>query len=329
MSKIYHENDATLEILENKTVSIIGYGNQGRSLALNLRDSGINVVVGNPEDEYAPLCREDNFDYVSIAKASELGDIVMVLLPDEVTPEIYLDEISKGITSGKTLGFASGYCVCYDQISFPEDVNVIMVAPRMLGELCRTFYLEGKGYLSMISVHQDFDGKALEITLALAKGIGSLKDMVMETTFKDETELDLFTEQALLPAFAVALKSAVEILIDSDYNKMESMLELYMSTEIGDVLKRAGEIGFVGQSSKHSPTSHYGTKSRMKRFEDLNMKPVMEKVLKEIQSGDFAEEWSKEKDNGYKNFQRMVVDFDQTKFAKAEKEILEDLGRKI
>ena len=102
-----------------------------------------------------------------------------------------------------------------------------------------------------------------------------------------------------------------------------------MSTEIGDVLKRAGEIGFVGQSSKHSPTSHYGTKSRMKRFEDLNMKPVMEKVLKEIQSGDFAEEWSKEKDNGYKNFQRMVVDFDQTKFAKAEKEILEDLGRKI
>ena len=242
MSKIYHENDATLEILENKTVSIIGYGYQGRSWALNLRDSGINVVVGNPEDEYAPLCREDNFDYVSIAKASELGDIVMVLLPDEVTPEIYLDEISKGITSGKTLGFASGYCVCYDQISLPEDVNVIMVAPRMLGELCRTFYLEGKGYLSMISVHQDFDGKALEITLALAKGIGSLKDMVMETTFKDETELDLFTEQALLPAFAVALKSAVEILIDSDYNKMESMLELYMSTEIGDVLKRAGEI---------------------------------------------------------------------------------------
>ena len=251
----------------------------------------------------------------------------MVLLPDEVTPEIYSNEISKGVTAGKTVGFASGYCVCYEQISFPKDVNVIMVAPRMLGELCRSFYLEGKGYLSMISVHQDFDGKALEITLALAKGIGSLKDMVMETTFKDETELDLFTEQALLPAFAVALKASVEILIDSNYNKIESMLELYMSTEIGDVLKRAGEIGFVGQSNKHSPTSHYGTKSRMKLFEDLNMKPVMEKVLKEIQSGDFAKEWSQEKENGYKNFQKMLADFDQTKFAKAEKEVLNELGR--
>ena len=327
MRKIYHEDDATIEILENKTVSILGYGNQGRSWALNLRDSGIDVIVGNSEDEYAPLCREDRFEYVSIEKASELGDIIMVLLPDEVTPEIYSNEISKGVTAGKTVGFASGYCVCYEQISFPKDVNVIMVAPRMLGELCRSFYLEGKGYLSMISVHQDFDGKALEITLALAKGIGSLKDMLMETTFKDETELDLFTEQALLPAFAVALKASVEILIDSSYNKTESMLELYMSTEIGDVLKRAGEIGFVGQSNKHSPTSHYGTKSRMNRFENLNIKPVMEKVLKEIQSGDFAREWSKEKENGYKNFQKMIADFDQTKFAKAEKEVLNELGR--
>ena len=327
MRKIYHEDDATIEILENKTVSILGYGNQGRSWALNLRDSGIDVIVGNSEDEYAPLCRADRFEYVSIEKASELGDIIMVLLPDEVTPEIYSNEISKSVTAGKTVGFASGYCVCYEQISFPKDVNVIMVAPRMLGELCRSFYLEGKGYLSMISVHQDFDGKALEITLALAKGIGSLKDMAMETTFKDETELDLFTEQALLPAFAVALKASVEILIDSSYNKTESMLELYMSTEIGDVLKRAGEIGFVGQSNKHSPTSHYGTKSRMKRFEDLNMKPVMEKVLKEIQSGDFAKEWSQEKENGYKNFHKMIADFDQTKFAKAEKEVLNELGR--
>ena len=327
MRKIYHEDDATIEILENKTVSILGYGNQGRSWALNLRDSGIDVIVGNSEDEYAPLCREDRFEYVSIEKASELGDIIMVLLPDEVTPEIYSNVISKGVTAGKTVGFASGYCVCYEQISFPKDVNVIMVAPRMLGELCRSFYLEGKGYLSMISVHQDFDGKALEITLALAKGIGSLKDMAMETTFKDETELDLFTEQALLPAFAVALKASVEILIDSSYNKTESMLELYMSTEIGDVLKRAGEIGFVGQSNKHSPTSHYGTKSRMKLFEDLNMKPVMEKVLKEIQSGDFAKECSQEKENGYKNFHKMIADFDQTKFAKAEKEVLNELGR--
>ena len=327
MRKIYHEDDATIEILENKTVSILGYGNQGRSWALNLRDSGIDVIVGNSEDEYAPLCREDRFEYVSIEKASELGDIIMVLLPDEVTPEIYSNEISKGVTAGKTVGFASGYCVCYEQISFPKDVNVIMVAPRMLGELCRSFYLEGKGYLSMISVHQDFDGKALEITLALAKGIGSLKDMAMETTFKDETELDLFTEQALLPAFAVALKASVEILIDSSYNKTESMLELYMSTEIGDVLKRAGEIGFVGQSNKQSQTSHYGTKSRMKLFEDLNMKPVMEKVLKEIQSGDFAKEWSQEKENGYKNSHKMIADFDQTKFAKAEKEVLNDLGR--
>lgn len=325
MARKFRDEDATLEPLQGKTVAILGYGNQGRSWSLNLRDSGIRVVVGNPEDDYAVQARADGFEPKSIAEAAQQGDIVMVILPDEVTPAIYREHIKSALTPGKTVGFASGYCVAYNQIDFPPDINVVMVAPRTLGEIVRAYYQQGRGFLSMVSVHQDADGRAWDITLALAKAIGSLKEMAIETSFKDEMELDLFTEQALIPAIAIALKTAVEVLLDAGYDKTEALLEMYMSGELGDVLLKCAEKGFVTQSSLHSPTSHYGTKSRLERFEALGMRPVMEKILREVQSGAFAEEWSSEQAAGYPHFKKLIDDFKATKFAQAEHDALQEI----
>lgn len=325
MARIFREQDATLEPLKGKTVAVLGYGNQGRSWALNLRDTGISVVVGNPKDDYEAQARADGFEPMAIAAAAKLGDIVMVILPDEVTPAIYREHIKGALTAGKTVGFASGYCVAYNQIEFPSDINVVMVAPRTLGEIVRAYYEQDRGFLSMVSVHQDADGQAWEITLALAKAIGSLKEMALETSFKDEAELDLFTEQALIPAIAIALKTAVEILLEAGYNQTEALLEMYLSGELGDVLLKAAEKGFVTQSSLHSPTSHYGTKSRMERFEALGMRPVMEKILAEVQSGEFAREWSAEQTAGYTHFKKLIEAFNETAFARAEHEVLQEI----
>ena len=325
MARKFTDADATLEPLAGKTVAILGYGNQGRSWSLNLRDSGISVVVGNPEDDYAAQARADGFEPIPIADAARQGDIVMVILPDEVTPAIYNQHIKSALTPGKTVGFASGYCVAYNQIDFPPNVNVVMVAPRTLGEIVRAYYQQGRGFLSMVSVHQDADGRAWEITLALAKAIGSLKELAIETSFKDEMELDLFTEQALIPAIAIALKTAVEVLLDAGYDQTEALLEMYLSGELGDVLLKCAEKGFVTQSSLHSPTSHYGTKSRMERFEALNMRPVMEKILDEVQSGTFAREWSAEQEAGYPHFHKLIEAFEQTQFAKAEQAVLAEV----
>ena len=325
MAKIFKESDATLDPLKGKTIAVLGYGNQGHAQALNLRDSGLEVIVGNAEDDYAAQARKDGFDPLSVKEATSRGDIVLSLLPDEVTPAIYREQIRGGLVAGNTLVFASGYCTAYNQIEFPEDISVVMVAPRTMGEVVREYYERGLGFLSMVSVHQDADGQAWDVTLALAKGIGSLRDMCIETSFKDETELDLFTEQALIPAIAVALRTAVEVLIEAGYDKTETALEMYLSGELGDVLRKAGERGFVAQSNLHSPTSHYGTRSRMDRFEALGMRPVMEKILAEVRSGEFATEWSAEQEAGYQHFNDLKQQFNKTLFAKTEQEVLQEI----
>jgi ketol-acid reductoisomerase len=322
MTRIFREEDASLEPILRKTLAIIGYGNQGRAQALNLRDSGVRVIVGNADDGYAAQGRKDGFEVYSIAEAARRGDIVMMLLPDEVTPAIFRDQVKGGLSAGKTLVFASGYCVAYDQIAFPEDINVIMVAPRTMGEVVREYYEQGRGFLSFVAVHQDADGTAWDTALALAKGIGSLKEMALEVSFKDETELDLFTEQALIPAISVALKNAVEVLLEAGYPKMPAVLEMYLSGELGDVLHKSAERGWVGQGVLHSPTSRYGTKSRLHLFDTPALKQTMQAVLVDVQNGKFAEEWSAEQAAGYPKFHAFEKALSETAFAQAEREVL-------
>src|SRR5712692_3182921 len=266
MTRIFRENDATLEPLKGKTIAVLGYGNQGSAQALNLRDSGLTVIVGNAEDDYAARARKEGFACYSLAEAAQRGDIVMLMLPDEVTPAIYNHAIRSAMTKGKTLSFASGYCVCFNQITFPPDINVIMVAPRTMGDIVREDFLHGRGFLSFVDVHQDYDGQAWPIALALAKAIGSLKMYALHVTFKDETELDLLTAQALVPAIVTAIKTTVETAIKAGYPRVATVLELYLSGEMGDVLHAAARRGLVGQTTMHSPTSRYGTHSRLPKF---------------------------------------------------------------
>lgn len=325
MTRIFRDDDATLEPLRGKTVAILGYGNQGSAQALNLRDSGLSVIIGNADDDYALQARNDGFDLYTLAEASARGDIVMSLLPDEVTPAIYNASIRPGLTKGKTLSFASGYCVCFDQIRFPSDINVVMVAPRTLGVVVREHYQRGIGFLSFVDVHQDADAQAWPITLALAKAIGSLKSFALQVSFKDETEMDLFTEQALIPALSVALTTAVEVLVEAGYPKAAAVLEMYLSGELGDVLHEASTRGWVGQTGLHSPTSRYGTKSRLPRFSSPEIKKTMQAILKNIQAGNFAIEWGAEQAAGYKNFSAMDQAFKDSLFGHVEREVMKEI----
>ena len=326
MTRVFREADGTLDPLQGKRIAVLGYGNQGRAQALNLRDSGMQVIVGNAEDAYAAQAAKDGFSLYSIADAAARGDIVMSLLPDEVTPGIYREAIRPGLSSGKTLVFASGYAVCFKQVEFPRDINVVMVAPRTVGIAVREHYERGQGFLSFLDVHQDVDGRAWPIALALAKAIGSLRAFALHVSFKDETELDLFTEQALVPALSEVLTTAVEVAAAAGYPKVATVLELYLSGEIGDVLHEAAKYGWVGQTGLHSPTSRFGTKSRLPRFATSELRRKMVEVLGEIRSGKFAAEWGAEQAAGYKNFTAMDEAFSRTTFARLEREVMDELG---
>ena len=325
MTRIFKENDATLALLQGKTIAILGYGNQGSAQALNMRDSGLTVIVGNVEDDYAAKARKDGFACYSIAEAAQRGDIVMLMLADEITPAVYNEAVRAAMTKGKTLSFASGYCVCFNQITFPKDINVIMCAPRTMGDIVREDFLHGRGFLSFVDVHQDYDGKAWDITLALAKAIGSLKMYALHVTFKDETELDLLTEQALVPAIIAGIKTTVEVAIKAGYPKVATVLELYLSGEMGDVLHAAARRGLVGQTTMHSPTSRYGTHSRLPKFVPPHFEQMVQEILANVQSGGFAKEWSAEQAAGYKNFEGMQKELHDSVFGKAEREVIEEL----
>ena len=325
MTRIFRDSDATLEPLHGKTVAVLGYGNQGSAQALNMRDSGVKVIIGNADDDYAKQARADGFETYSLAEAAARGDVVMSLLPDEVTPALYNAAIRPGLSAGKTLSFASGYCVCFQQIEFPPDINVIMVAPRTMGGIVREDYLHGRGFLSFVDVHQDHDGQAWPLTLALAKAIGSLKMYALHVTFRDETELDLLTEQALVPAIVSALKATVETALKAGYPKVATVLELYLSGEMGDVLHAAATRGLVGQTTMHSPTSRYGTHSRLPRFLTPEYEQNVQDILANIQAGNFAKEWSAEQASGYRRFESMQQELRDSLFGQAELEVIGEL----
>jgi ketol-acid reductoisomerase len=325
MTRYFRDSDASLEPLLGKTVAILGFGNQGHSQALNLRDSGVQVIVGNTEDEYAERARSNGFPTFSIGEASVRADVVVCLVADEITPAVYSGEIQSGLTSGKTICFASGYCIRYEQISFPADVNVVMVAPRIMGDLVRETFLSRRGFLSFLDVHQDADGQAWPICLALAKGIGTLQRYAIQASPRDETESDLFTEQTLVPAIVAAVATAVEVLVEAGYPKAEALLELYLSGEMGDIMHEAAKKGLVGQTALHSPTSRYGTVSRLNRFKTPELRRIMENVLAGIQDGSFAREWSADQEHGYAGFRAYQQELADSDFARVEKEVLTEL----
>ena len=295
---VYHDQDADLGKLEGRRIGVIGYGNQGCAQALNLRDSGLDVIVGNREDDCATRAREDGFSTYPIARAAEEAEIVMLLIPDEVAPAVFEREIAPHLGEGDVLVFASGYNVAFGFIAPPPLVDVVLVAPRMIGAGVRDLYLAGHGFPSFIGVAQDHSGQARQIALALAKGIGSTRTGVVEVTFTQEAELDLFTEQCFGPAFGTVLTTAVDLLLEEGYPPEAVLLELYMSGEFSYTLGKIAELGMVEQTKLHSRTSQYGSMSRGMRFRLPELRARMREGLDEIRSGAFAREWAAEQEQG-------------------------------
>jgi len=321
MSKIYYDADADVAALKGMTIAMIGYGNQGRSQALNLRDSGLDVVVGNIDDDYAEQARRDGFEPVSIAEASRRGDVVMLLIPDEIMPEVYERDVAPGLQSGNVLEFASGYNVAFDLITAPAHVDVVLVAPRMIGPGVRDTYVSGEGFPSFVGVHQDASGQAEARMLALAKALGSTRAGCIAMSMHDEATLDLFTEQAFGPAFGNVLLAAVTTLVDAGYPPEAVLLELILSGEFEYTFAKIREVGMLEQMEYHSHTSQYGSLTRGIKFAELSgpLGDKMKEVLEEIRSGSFSREWSNDQEAKMKVLADIKALRDQLPFAEWER----------
>ena len=300
-----YDKDADLSKLDGKTVAILGYGSQGHAHALNLKDSGVDVVVGLREgSESVDKAKSDGVEVLSVADAAARGDVVMILLPDEKQHDIWESEIADGIQPGDLLMFAHGFAITYGEIEPAEGVDVGMVAPKSPGHLVRRQYQDGNGVPGLVAVHQDATGTARDMVLAYAKGIGVTRAGVIETTFKDETETDLFGEQAVLCGGASELvRAGYETLVDAGYDPRLAYFECLHELKL--IVDLMYEKGITGMRYSISNTAEYGDLTRGKRVITDETREAMKKILGEIQSGDFAREWIAENRAGQENFQRM------------------------
>lgn len=299
MTTIFREADANLNLLSGKAVGIIGYGNLGRPLANNLRDSRVRVMIGLREDETRGHARQDGFAPTDIERVVPRCHILLLMLPNVVLPEVYLERISPYLQRGHLLVFASGYNIAFGFVEPPSFVDVGMIAPRTIGAAVRTRYLNGSGFYSFVGVAQDATGTALETLLALAKAMGSLRAGAIEVSLEQEAQLDLFVQQAILPAFQHVMTTAAELLLQQGYPPEAVMMDLIISGEFTDYLSRAAQSGLLQALRLSSLTGQYGIFSRLHRFKELKLEGLMEATLAEICRGDFAVEWSREYDNGF------------------------------
>ncbi|HIQ49293.1 MAG TPA: ketol-acid reductoisomerase [Aquifex aeolicus] len=290
MAKIYYDSDASLDILKDKVIAILGYGSQGHAHALNLKDSGLKVIIGLHKGSRSRAKAEaDGFEVYTPREATEKADIIMFLIPDTVQPDVYKNEIEPVLDSSKTLAFAHGFNIHFRQIVPPKDVDVFMVAPKGPGHLVRWMYTEGKGVPALVAIYQDASGTCKDKALAYAKGIGATRAGVIETTFKEETETDLFGEQMVLCGGVTALiKAGFETLVKAGYQPEVAYFECLHELKL--IVDLIYEHGISGMRYSISDTAKYGDVTRGERIYKV-VKPVMEKTLEEIQKGEFAREW--------------------------------------
>ena len=302
---MYYDNDADLDLLKGKTVAILGYGSQGHAHSLNLKDSGVDVVVGlRPDSSSVEKAQSSGLEVTDVADAASRGDVVMVLLPDERHGQVWNEQIRDGIAPGKTLLFGHGFSVHYGEVEPPPEVDVALVAPKGPGHLVRRQYLEGSGVPGLVAIHQNASGNALELTLAYAKGIGCTRGGVIETTFKDETETDLFGEQAVLcGGVSELVQAGYETLVDAGYDPKLAYFECLHELKL--IVDLMYEKGLSGMRFSVSNTAEYGDYTRGKRIISDDTRQAMKDVLGEIQSGEFAREWIAENRAGQENFKRM------------------------
>jgi len=300
--KIYYDSDADLGVLHGKKVAIIGYGSQGHAQAQNLRDSGVDVIVGQrPGGPNYDLAKEHGFEPISAAEAAENGQVVQILTPDHVQAKLYNEEVAPRMTDGKTLVFSHGFNIHFGQIQPDTQIDVVMIAPKGPGHLVRSEYERGAGVPSLLAIHQDTTGRALETALAYAKGIGAARAGVIETTFKEETETDLFGEQTVLcGGVSELVKAGYDTLVEAGYQPEIAYFECLHELKLIVDLFYQGGLSYMRYSV--SDTAEYGDYTRGKRVISEDTRKVMREILAEVQSGEFAREWISENEAGRPNF---------------------------
>jgi ketol-acid reductoisomerase len=306
MANIFYDKDADLSALKGKTVAIVGYGIQGRGQALNLRDSGVKVLVAQrPGGPNYDLAKRDKFAPMSASEAASKADVIILLAQDMLQGGIYRESLAPHLKPGKALGFSHGFAILYQLIKPPKNVDVVMVAPKGPGALVRSQYLEGKGVPALVAVYQDATGKAKPLALAWAKGIGATRAGVLETTFKEETETDNFGEQAVLCGGVSALiKAGFETLVEAGYQPELAYFECLHELKLITDLIWAG--GISGMRQRVSDTAKWGDVSCGPRIVDERVKESMRQLLREIQSGEFAKRWIAEHEAGRPAFKRLM-----------------------
>jgi len=304
MAKIYYDKDADLKIYKGRTIGILGYGIQGRGQALSLRDSGLNVLVGQRKGgPNYKIAVKDGFKPVDAKTLAQQADVIMILTQDHLQGEIYKNDIEPNLTKGKSLAFSHGFNIHFGQIKPPKFVDVWMIAPKGPGALVRRQFEEGKGVPCLVAVYQNASKKALKDALAYAKGIGGGRAGIFTTTFKEETETDLFGEQAVLCGGASELiRAGYETLVDAGYAPEMAYFECLHELKL--IVDLIYEGGITGMRERVSDTAEYGDYSRGSRIINDRTRKEMRKILKEIQTGKFAKEWMDENKNGRKNFTR-------------------------
>ncbi len=321
MVKMYYEQDADLGLLKDKTIAIIGYGIQGRGQALCLRDSGCRVVISEIEGTANfEQAKNDGFNPLSAKDACAQAEIIQILTQDHVQAKVYQEAVKPNLKKGKSLCFSHGFNIRFKQIKPPKNVDVFMVAPKGPGALVRKMYEEGKGVPCLIAVHQDATGKAKDLALAYAKAIGGTRAGVIETTFSEETETDLFGEQVVLCGGVTELiRAGFDTLIEAGYQPEIAYFEVLHELKlITDLIQ---EVGISGMRRRVSNTACYGDLSRGKRVITQKTRKEMKKILKEIVSGKFAREWIRENEEGRPNFDKLLKEADEHPIEKVGKDL--------
>jgi ketol-acid reductoisomerase len=318
---VYFDSDVSLNPLKGKTLAIIGYGIQGEAQAKNLKDSGLNVIVGlRHGGESWSKAKKDGFEVCPISEATKKGDIIFILIPDMVQPEVYRESIAPHLTEGKTLDFAHGFNIHFKQIVPPKNVDVIMVAPKSPGARLRETYREGFGVPALIAVYQNYSGHAKETALAISKGLGCTRAGVLETTFKDETESDLIGEQTVLVGGLIELiKNGFEVLVETGYPPELAYFEACNEAKL--IMDLIYQKGITGMLKAVSDTAKYGGLTVGPKIIDEHVKENMRRAVENVKNGRFAEEWIEEHRKGEKKLKALMQEI--------EKHELERVGKFI
>ncbi|ALL01971.1 Ketol-acid reductoisomerase [Pyrodictium delaneyi] len=307
MAKIYTDRDASLDPLRDKTIAVIGYGSQGRAQALNLRDSGLDVIVGLRPGKSWELAEKEGFKVYRVDEAVKRADVIMMLIPDMVQPEVWKNQVEPHLREGMTVDFAHGFTVHYGLIKPPEFVDVVMVAPKSPGAKVREEFLAGRGVPALVAVYQDYSGRALDTALAIAKGIGATRAGVIETTFKEETETDLIGEQTVLVGGLMELiKKGFETLVELGYQPEVAYFEVLNEAKL--IMDLIWRYGITGMLERVSVTARYGGLTVGPKVIDDRVKENMKKAAERVRSGEFAREWVEEYRKGMPRLQKLLED---------------------